>query len=39
VDVASLSSDNCISCHTDDATLQELAEEKEVKSEATSGEG
>ncbi len=39
MDVASLSSDNCIGCHTDEATLQALAEDKEVKSEATSGEG
>jgi outer membrane biosynthesis protein TonB len=39
VDVASLSSDNCIGCHTSQETLQALAEEKEVKSEATSGEG
>lgn len=33
------SADNCIACHTDGATLQELAEEKEVKSEETEGEG
>jgi hypothetical protein len=39
VDVASLSSDNCVGCHTDQETLEALAEEKEVKSEATSGEG
>jgi hypothetical protein len=39
VDVASLSSDNCLGCHTNQETLQTLAEEKEVKSEASSGEG
>jgi rhodanese-related sulfurtransferase len=30
---------NCVTCHTDEATLQALAVEKEVKSEETSGEG
>ena len=30
---------NCVTCHTDEATLQALAVEKEVKSEKTSGEG
>jgi outer membrane biosynthesis protein TonB len=39
VDVAALSSDNCVGCHTNQETLQALAEEKEVKSEASSGEG
>jgi hypothetical protein len=39
VDLASMSSDNCQGCHTDQETLQALAEDKEVKSEATSGEG
>jgi outer membrane biosynthesis protein TonB len=39
VDVASLSSDNCLGCHTDQETLEALAEEKEVESEASSGEG
>ncbi len=39
VDVASLSSQNCVNCHTIQETLQALAEEKEVKSEASSGEG
>ncbi len=39
VDVSSVSSENCVSCHTDQATLEALAVEKEVKSEATSGEG
>ncbi len=34
------SSDNCVTCHTDKARLQELAEEPEkVKSELASGEG
>jgi hypothetical protein len=37
--VASLSSENCIGCHTDQATLEALAEDKVVKSEASSGEG
>jgi mono/diheme cytochrome c family protein len=31
--------ENCISCHTSQETLQALAEEPEVKSEATEGEG
>jgi outer membrane biosynthesis protein TonB len=39
VDVASLSSDNCLGCHTDQETLEALAEDKVIKSEATSGEG
>ena len=39
VDVSSVSSENCVTCHTDQATLEALAVEKEVKSEATSGEG
>jgi outer membrane biosynthesis protein TonB len=39
VDVASLSSQNCVNCHTVQETLQALAEEKGVKSEASSGEG
>jgi hypothetical protein len=39
VDVSSASSENCVTCHTDQATLETLAVEKEVKSEATSGEG
>jgi len=30
---------NCVTCHTDKPSLQELAVEKEVKSEKTSGEG
>ena len=30
---------NCVTCHTNEATLQALAVDKEVKSEATSGEG
>ncbi len=30
---------NCVTCHTDEASLKELAVEKEVKSEETSGEG
>jgi mono/diheme cytochrome c family protein len=34
-----LSADNCVACHTDEATLQALAVEKEVKSAETSGEG
>lgn len=33
------SADNCIGCHTDQPTLQALAVDQEVKSEATSGEG
>ena len=39
VELASLSSENCVGCHTDEATLQALAEDTSVKSEATSGEG
>lgn len=39
VDASSASAENCVTCHTDEATLQALAEDKEVKSEATSGEG
>jgi hypothetical protein len=39
VDLASMSSENCQGCHTSQETLQALAEDKEVKSEATSGEG
>lgn len=38
-DEATASSDNCIACHTSQETLQALAEDKTVKSEATSGEG
>jgi hypothetical protein len=38
-DLASLSSENYVGCHTDEKTLQALAEDKSVKSEATSGEG
>jgi hypothetical protein len=30
---------NCVTCHTSETTLKELALEKEVKSEKTSGEG
>ena len=30
---------NCVTCHTDEPSLKELAVEKEVKSEETSGEG
>jgi len=37
--VAALRSDTCIGCHTSQETLQVLAEDKEVKPEATSGEG
>jgi hypothetical protein len=33
------SSDNCIACHTSQETLQALAEDKTISSEATSGEG
>ena len=33
------SSESCVACHTDQATLQQLAVVQEVKSEATSGEG
>jgi hypothetical protein len=36
---AAADSDNCIGCHTSQETLQALAEDKTVKSEATSGEG
>jgi len=32
-------SSNCVSCHTDQTTLQKLAVKKEVKSEETKGEG
>jgi hypothetical protein len=39
VDASSVSAENCVTCHTDEATLQALAEDKEVQSEATSGEG
>lgn len=39
VDVAALSSENCVNCHTNQETLQALAEDKVVQSEATSGEG
>lgn len=39
VDVASASSENCVDCHTSEETLQALAEEQEVKSEESSGEG
>jgi len=35
----SVGASNCVACHTDEATLQALAVEKEVKSEKTSGEG
>jgi hypothetical protein len=31
--------ENCVDCHTDHPVLQELAVDKEVKSEKTSGEG
>jgi len=36
---ARVSANNCIACHTDRPSLEALAEEKEVKSEKTSGEG
>jgi multidrug efflux pump subunit AcrA (membrane-fusion protein) len=39
VGLASASSENCIGCHTNEETLQALAEDKTVKSEATEGEG
>ena len=39
VDVSTLSSDNCVTCHTSQETLQALAEDKKVASEASSGEG
>jgi hypothetical protein len=39
VDPASLSSESCIACHTSEETLQALAEDNTVQSEATSGEG
>ncbi len=39
VDPASLSSESCIVCHSNEETLQALAEDKTVQSEATSGEG
>jgi rhodanese-related sulfurtransferase len=35
----SLGASNCVACHTDEQSLKELAVEKEVKSEETSGEG
>jgi hypothetical protein len=35
----SVGSENCVACHTSQETLQALAEDKTVKSEATSGEG
>jgi len=35
----SAGSENCVACHTSQETLQALAEDKTVKSEATSGEG
>jgi hypothetical protein len=38
-EAASASSDSCIGCHTSQETLQALAVDKTVKSEATSGEG
>lgn len=34
-----VSAENCIGCHTDQPTLQALAVEKEIVSEASSGEG
>jgi hypothetical protein len=34
-----MSSENCQGCHINQETLQALAEDKQVKSEATSGEG
>jgi hypothetical protein len=37
--VAFLSSENCVGCHTNQTILEALAEDKVVKSEATSGEG
>jgi hypothetical protein len=36
---ASAGAMNCVTCHTDEPSLKELAVEKEVKSEETSGEG
>jgi outer membrane biosynthesis protein TonB len=39
VDVSTLSSDNCVNCHTNQETLQALAEDKKVTSEASLGEG
>jgi hypothetical protein len=39
VDVSTLSSDNCVNCHTSQETLQALAVDKKVASEASSGEG
>jgi hypothetical protein len=39
VDVSTLSSDTCVTCHTSQETLQALAEDKKVASEASSGEG
>jgi hypothetical protein len=32
-------SETCIACHTNQETLEALAQVREVKSEATSGEG
>jgi mono/diheme cytochrome c family protein len=38
--VAQVASDNCIACHTNQALLEQLAEEPEVvESELASGEG
>jgi hypothetical protein len=34
-----VSAENCIGCHTDQPTLQAMAVEEEIVSEATSGEG
>ena len=40
VKVAQVPSDNCVACHTDEAVLQQLAEEpEEVVSELAEGEG
>jgi hypothetical protein len=33
------SADNCVACHTDQAALEKLAEDKTVESEETEGEG
>ncbi len=38
-ETASAGSENCVACHTSAETLQALAEDKTVKSEATEGEG
>jgi hypothetical protein len=38
-DTASASSDNCVGCHTSQETLEALAEDKAVVSDATEGEG